>query len=146
MARIQRVTRSHDLPAPPPEPPNFVALSPAEQLGKNIFFDQTLSNPTGLSCATCHVPSAGFTGGSSSINKAMGPMPGIVAGRFGRRKPQSVAYAAFSPYGPYYDNALQVLLGGTFWDGRTPDTAAQTRMPFLDANETANTPVGPYPP
>jgi len=123
-----------------------VPLSPAEQLGKNIFFDQTLSNPIGLSCATCHVPSAGFTGGSSAINAATGPMPGVVAGRAGRRKPQAVPYATFSPYGPYYSDDLQVYLGGNFWDGRTPDTAAQARMPFLDANEMANTPVGPYPP
>ena len=33
-----------------------------------------------------------------------------------------------------------------FWDGRTPDTATQARMPFLDQNEMANVPVGPYPP
>lgn len=134
------------LPRPPVPPPNIVALSAAEQLGKNIFFDSTLSNPPGLSCATCHLPAAGFTGPSSAINAATGPMPGAVPGRVGRRKPQSVPYATFSPPGPYFSQELGVFLGGTFWDGRTPDTAGQARMPFLDANEMANIPVGPYPP
>ncbi len=137
---------SSSLPPPPAQPPNVVRLSPAEQLGKNIFFDSTLSDPPGLSCATCHLPSAGFTGSSSAINSATGPMPGVVRGRSGRRKPQSVPYATFSPFGPYYSDDLAVFLGGTFWDGRTPDNAFQARMPFLDANEMANTPVGPYPP
>jgi cytochrome c peroxidase len=134
------------LPPAPAQTRNVVPLSAAEQLGKDIFFDKTLSNPIGLSCATCHVPSAGFTGESSNINRAAGPMPGVVPGRFGRRKPQAVPYAAFSPPGPYYDSDLDVFLGGNFWDGRAPDTAAQARMPFLDADEMANTPVGPYPP
>jgi cytochrome c peroxidase len=131
---------------PPVPPPNIIPLTAAEQLGKNIFFDATLSNPPGQSCATCHLPSAGFTGSSSHINAATGQMPGAVPGRVGRRKPQSVTYAAFSPTGPYYNQELGVFLGGTFWDGRTPDTTGQARMPFLDADEMANTPVGPYPP
>jgi hypothetical protein len=41
---------------------------------------------------------------------------------------------------------LQEYIGGTFWDGRTPDTAHQARMPFLDPNEMANAPTGPSPP
>jgi cytochrome c peroxidase len=134
------------LPRPPVQPPNIVPFSPAEQLGKDIFFDATLSDPAGLSCATCHVPSAGFTGSSSDVNSKAGPMPGIIPKRFGHRKPQAVTYAAYSPYGPYFSDDLQVWLGGNFWDGRAPDTSAQARMPFLDADEMANVPVGPYPP
>ena len=133
------------LPAPI-QPPNLVRLAPVEQLGKDIFFDHTLSNPTGYACATCHVPRAGFTGPNSEVNATAGPVPGIVPGRVGRRKPQAVAYSAFSPYGPYFDDDLQVWLGGNFWDGRAPDNVAQAKMPFLDQNEMANTPVGPYPP
>ena len=133
------------LPAPVPTP-NIAPLSPAEQLGKDIFFDHTLSNPSGYSCATCHIPQSGFTGSSSLANKSSGPMPGVVPGRFGRRKPQSVPYSTFSPNGPYFDSDLQVYLGGNFWDGRAPDNAAQARMPVLDQNEMANTPAGPFPP
>ena len=130
----------------PGRTPNVVPLTPVEQLGKDIFFDSTLSNPHGYSCATCHVPQTGFTGPSSLVNEFSGPVPGVIPGRFGKRKPQAVPYAAFSPEGPYYDTDLDVFLGGNFWDGRAPDEAAQARMPFLDPNEMANTPVGPLPP
>jgi cytochrome c peroxidase len=132
--------------APTPQPPNVVALSPAEQLGKDIFFDATLSNPPGYACATCHVPSTGFTGPDSFINQAIGTSPGVIFGRFGKRKAQAVTYSGYSPRGPIYDSDLQVWLGGNFWDGRATGLPEQARMPFLDPNEMNNTPVGPYPP
>ena len=131
----------------PVQPTNVVLLSTGEQLGKDIFYDATLSNPEGYSCATCHNPQSGFTGPSSLVNRTTGPVPGVVHGRVGRRNPQSIPYAAFSPRGPYLTSAEGgTYIGGTFWDGRTPDTATQARMPFLDQNEMANAPVGPYPP
>jgi cytochrome c peroxidase len=132
---------------PPAQPPNLVPLSTGEQLGKDIFYDATLSNPEGYSCATCHVPQSGFTGPSSTLNNFAGPVPGLVPGRFGRRNPQPIPYASFSPRGPYLSGVEGgTYVGGLFWDGRTPDTATQARMPFLDQNEMANVPVGPYPP
>jgi len=131
----------------PDQPPNLVPLSPGEQLGKDIFYDDSLSDPTGYSCATCHNPQTGFTGPSSSVNRIAGPVPGVIPGRFGRRNPQPIAYATYSPRGPYLSrNEGGTYIGGTFWDGRTPDTATQARLPFLDANEMANRPVGPAPP
>ncbi|WP_131989855.1 choice-of-anchor tandem repeat GloVer-containing protein [Chthoniobacter flavus] len=123
-----------------------VSLSPIEQLGKDIFFDSSLSNPTGLSCAGCHSPSAGFTGPNSAINFSAGPVPGAVAGRSGFRKPQAVAYSTFSPSGPYFDNGQQLWSGGNFWDGHAPTNAAQAAFPFIGPNEMANNPVGPLPP
>lgn len=134
------------LPAPVPTP-DTVALSPGEKLGKDIFFDHTLSDPEGYSCATCHIPQSGFTGPRSSINTLAGPVPGVVPSRAGRRKPQTIPYTMFSPAGPYLASAEGgTYVGGDFWDGRVPDTVGQARMPFLDQNEMANTPVGPYPP
>jgi cytochrome c peroxidase len=134
------------LPAPV-QPSNVVPLSTGEQLGKDIFYDDTLSSPAGYSCATCHNPQTGFTGPSSSVNVAAGPLPGVIPGRFGRRNPQPIPYAIFSPKGPYLSGEEGgTYVGGTFWDGRTPDTATQARMPFLDPNEMANAPTGPYPP
>jgi hypothetical protein len=44
------------------------SLSPVEQLGKALFFDQNLSTPPGQSCAACHAPGVGFTGPVSAIN------------------------------------------------------------------------------
>jgi cytochrome c peroxidase len=131
---------------PPVQTPNVAPLSVGEQLGKDIFFDHTLSQPEGYACATCHIPQSGFTGPSSEVNIFAGPVPGVIPGRAGRRKPQSIPYATYSPEGPYLDTKLQEYLGGEFWDGRASNTAAQARMPFLDQNEMANTPVGPYPP
>ncbi|MDR3635539.1 MAG: cytochrome c peroxidase [Isosphaeraceae bacterium] len=130
----------------PVRPVNIIPLSPAEQLGKNLLFDTTLSNPRGYACATCHIPATGFTGPSSAVNEGLGPVPGVVAGRFGRRKPQAINYAAFSPTGPVFNADLQVWLGGNFWDGRAPDLAGQARMPFLDPNEMNNPAIGPLPP
>ena len=135
-------------PVPPPkQPPNIVPLMPVEQLGKDILYDHTLSNPSGYACFTCHTPETGFTGPVSEINALAGPYPGVVPGRFGKRKPQTYAMTAFSPIGPYYDATLGVYLGGTFWDGRTPNKAHQAREPFIDPNEMANIPGnGVYPP
>ena len=130
-------------PLPPPvQTPNVVPLTAMEQLGKNIFFDHTLSNPVGYSCATCHIPQSGFTGPSSAVNILAGPVPGVIPGRFGRRKPQAISYSMFSPAGPYLNGGLEggTYLGGNFWDGRAPDNTAQARMPFLDQNEMANIP------
>jgi len=130
---------------PPPLPPNITPLTPVEQLGKFMLYDSTLSNPPGYSCATCHLKSTGFTGPSSVINEFSGPMPGVVPGRFGNRKPYSYSYAAFSPEGPYFDNQQGVWIGGQFWDGRASDLAAQAQGPPLNPNEMNNTPAGSPP-
>ncbi len=133
------------LPAPA-QPANVVKLTPIQQLGKNIFFDEKLSTPVGYSCATCHIPATGFTGPSSDVNQVAGPVPGVISGRFGKRKPQAVSYSAFSPVGPFYNADIDVWMGGNFWDGRATSNATQARMPFLDPNEMANSSVGPMPP
>jgi cytochrome c peroxidase len=130
----------------PPLPRDTIPLTPVEKLGKLMLYDSTLSDPPGYSCATCHVPEAGFTGPNSEINAFAGPQPGIVPGRFSDRKPQSYLYAAFSPEGPYYDTDLQIWLGGNFWDGRVPDLAKQGLQPPINPNEMANAAEGPYPP
>ena len=135
------------LPLPPiPQPPNVVPLSPAEQLGKNLFFDTRLSNPPGYACATCHSPATGFSGPDSFINDRIGVAPGVIFGRFGKRKSQGVTYSGFSPRGPFYSPDLNVYLGGNFWDGRATGLEEQARMPLLDANEMNNAAVGPSPP
>jgi cytochrome c peroxidase len=135
-------------PVPPPrQTPNIVPLTPVEQLGKDILFDHTLSDPPGYACFTCHVPETGFTGPSSEINAFSGPMPGVVPGRFRERKPMSYAMSAFSPIGPYFDANVGVYIGGMFWDGHQPDEAHQAKQPFIQPNEMANIPTnGIYPP
>ena len=135
-------------PLPPPAfPPTIVTLTPMEQLGKDMLYDTTLSNPEGYACAQCHIPTAGFTGPSSVVNAISGPQPGVVLGRVSNRRPQSYTYAAFSPYGPVFNATLATWLGGTFWDGRTRDNAHQAQQPPLNPVEMDNTPTnGIYPP
>jgi cytochrome c peroxidase len=130
---------------PPPIPPNVTPLTPVEQLGKFMLYDSTLSNPPGYACATCHIKSTGFTGPSSEINEFGGPMPGVVPGRFGPRKPYTYGYAAFSPEGPYFDTNVNVWVGGQFWDGRAADLAEQAQGPPINPDEMDNTPAGTAP-
>ena len=127
-------------PLPPPkQPPNIVPLTPVEQLGKDIVFDHTLSNPTGYACFTCYVPETGFASSSvSEVNAFSGIMPGVVPGRFSNRKPMTYAMSAFSPPGPAYNAMAGVYIGGSFWDGHEPDEQHQALQPFIDPNEMAN--------
>ena len=70
----QTNTNSILQPWRPPQTTNTVPLSPGEELGKDIFFDQTLSNPQGYSCATCHVPQTDSPP-SSLLNLEVTPCP-----------------------------------------------------------------------
>ena len=111
---------------------------PLAALGKELFFDTTLSNPVGQSCATCHNPLTGFTGPNSKVNLLTGEVEGAVKGRFGNRLVPSVAYTVFSPTGPFYDNDFSAYAGGQFWDGRVRNTVIQPSFPFENANEMNN--------
>jgi cytochrome c peroxidase len=136
-------------PLPPvPIPPDAVALEPIQSLGKQIIFDNTLSDPPGYSCFQCHSPTAGGTSGLSSVvNLGAGPQPGVVPGRSGPRRPLGYPYAAFSPVGPFFDAEFAMAwVGGNFWDGRVPDLSTQAQQPFINPDEMNNTPTGPFPP
>jgi len=37
-----------------------LAMTPLEELGEFLYFDETLSQPDGQSCASCHLPSSFF--------------------------------------------------------------------------------------
>jgi cytochrome c peroxidase len=112
-------------------------LSPVEQLGKQLFFDANLSTPVGQSCASCHSPDTGFSGPSSDTNSGSAVYPGAAPGRFGNRKPPSVAYASFSPKRTY-KQADETWVGGQFWDGRSDDLIEQAQGPFLNPLEMNN--------
>lgn len=112
-------------------------LSAVEQLGKQIFFDKSLSTPAGQSCASCHAPEVGFTGPDSKVNLKTAVYPGASPGAFANRKPPSVAYASFSPK-RHYNAKDQTWVGGQFWDGRADDLVAQAKGPFLNPLEMNN--------
>jgi len=115
-------------------------LTPAEQLGKSIFFDKNLSINRNQACASCHDPSLGWTGPDAEINKHGSVYHGSMTHRFGERKPPSAAYAAASPI-LHYDRKVELFIGGNFWDGRATGeklgnaAADQAQGPFLNPVE-----------
>jgi cytochrome c peroxidase len=89
-----------------------------------------------MACATCHDPDAGFAFPKSEINQLLGPVPGIVPGRFGNRRPPTISYAAYIPSGPpQVDATVGGYVGGMFWDGRASDLVNQASFPFQNPNE-----------
>ena len=86
------------------------ALTAKESLGKKLYFDERLSNPDGQSCASCHLPEAGF----ADPDQFLPVSEGVINGRFGDRNSPSAAYAMFSPEFTLKSG----VKGGQFWDGR----------------------------
>ena len=108
-------------------------LTSLESLGKNLYFDRSLSTPNGQACADCHLPSAGW----ADPDRGLPVSEGVILGRFGGRNSPTAAYAAYSP--AFQWNAMKgVYLGGQFWDGRAADLVAQAKGPFLNPVEMNN--------
>lgn len=113
-------------------------LTQKERLGKQLFFDTTLSTPDGMSCGTCHDPGAGFADPRTGFPVS----EGVVKGRFGSRNAPTVAYSSFSPslrfnpgMGPM---GAGVYEGGQNWDGIAATLKDQARLPFLNPLEMNN--------
>jgi len=117
-------------------------LTPKEELGKHLFFED-ISSPDWVSCASCHDPDVGWTGPIAGANKHGAVYRGAVPTRFGNRKPPSAAYATLSPVF-YFDADEGVFVGGNFWDGRATGQALgnpaadQALGPFLNPVEQNN--------
>lgn len=126
-------------------------LSSLAAVGRQVFFDNKMSNPVGSqSCASCHMPNVGFAGLGDGPGFVQGVGQGAVTGAFGGRKPPSAAYATFAPQmtlaTPPADPADPVapvpeFTGGLFWDGRATGlrlgspAAEQALGPFLNPAE-----------
>ena len=114
-------------------------------LGKQLFFDASLSDPAGLDCAACHASQVGWTGPDEAINQGGVVYEGAVTGRFGNRNPPSSAYGGDSPVLHFATNGWT---GGMFWDGRATgltlgDPLAEQAMgPFLNPLEQNNASAG----
>lgn len=83
------------------------------ELGRLLFFDKRLSKNDTIACASCHLPSKGFTDGkpvSTGINGLKG----------GRSAPASVN---------------RVFSKEQFWDGRADTLEAQSIGPFVSPVE-----------
>src|ERR1700684_1280789 len=88
-----------------------------ELLGKAMLYDKQLSVNRNEACAFCHMPSTGFTGPVSELNRTTGSYPGSVRTRFSERKTQTHAYAPLAPV-LHYNPGQGDLVGGNFWDMR----------------------------
>lgn len=108
------------------------SLTGEQALGKSLFFDTSLSNPGGQSCASCHSSSTSFT------DPTHGPTsPGVIPGLFGSRNAPTVLYSALTP-AFHYDAAGETYVGGQFLDGRASSLEDQAKLPFLNPVEMAN--------
>jgi cytochrome c peroxidase len=102
-----------------------------EALGKLIFFDKTLSQPSGQACATCHQPDQGFA------NKNFSVSPGANNQLFGNRNAPSIAYASYT-VDWHYNSEDETWMGGFFLDGRAKTLLQQAKGPFVNPLEMAN--------
>jgi len=58
-------------------------LTPLAELGKRVFFDETLSVTGTQSYASCHAPEVGFSGPNERFNR-LGAYEGALHGEFGK--------------------------------------------------------------
>lgn len=94
-------------------------LTPIEELGKHIYFDERLSNPPRQSCASCHDPRAGWTFPVSIVNRHPVAARGANPLTVGSLKPPTNGYASLiSPLQPCIFG-VPGLCGGNFWNGRS---------------------------
>jgi cytochrome c peroxidase len=108
-------------------------LGPKAALGQKLYFDFNLSEPAGQSCASCHLPEAGF----ADPDRELPVSRGIHPDRFGDRNSPTAAYAMFSP-DFHFDKEEQLYVGGQFFDGRASTLEEQAKQPFVNAVEMAN--------
>lgn len=108
-------------------------LSEKAQLGRAIFFDPSLSEPAGQSCASCHDSSHAF----ADPDKNAFTSKGVVGPLIGSRNTPSLMYSSFSPKF-HYDDKEELYLGGQFWDGRASTLEEQAKGPFVNPLEMAN--------
>lgn len=150
------------------ERPLVAPLSAMAQLGKQIFFDQSLSASGKLSCASCHSPAHAYGppnalpvqfGGSSMTLQGDRPPPTLM---YLYRQPNfsigpdtadadeqvnfaqeasaaSGAARAQKTAGVAPAAPAMVPQGGMFWDGRADTLQAQALGPLMNPVEMANT-------
>ena len=107
-------------------------VSKAETLGRSIYFDSNLSEPRGLSCASCHEPDAGFASPVHSLPVSQGSH----IDRYGNRNAPTAAYASYVPEF-HYDSNIGGYVGGLFLDGSAKNLDEQAKGPFLNPLEMA---------
>lgn len=112
-------------------------LSDSALIGKLIFFDKNLSEPIGVSCATCHSPMTAFsdprhTAFSEGSNH-----------QFGNRNANAISYMTFAPNRrSEIVRGVWETVGGFFWDGKAEFLNQQALFPFINTHEMNNPGIG----
>jgi cytochrome c peroxidase len=120
-------------------------LSPQAQLGRQIFFDPTLSASGKLSCASCHDPTNAYAAPKASGVVMRG---GSNMDRPGLRAVPSLRYLSDTPRFSRHtymdigrDREDVGPAGGFMLDGRADNLREQMLLPLLDPAEMANSSV-----
>jgi len=113
--------------------PALAQLNAMQQLGKDLFFDESLSHGGNQSCASCHSPTSGFADPRTGSPTSAGSDPTL----FGNRNAPSAMYMAYSPTF-HYDADEGLYIGGQFYDGRAATLEEQAAQPFLNPSEMGN--------
>lgn len=114
-AEIELALELSPLPDVPADPTNAVADDrAAARLGQALFFDERLSGPGSVSCATCHDPALGF-GDGRKLARAVAHHP---------RHTPSLWNVGHNRW--------------FFWDGRKDTLWSQALAPFEDPREHAS--------
>ena len=122
---------------PSPDTP----LSAQAQLGKQLFFDASLSASGKMSCATCHQPDYAY----APANNLAVQLGGTDMQQPGTRAVPSLRYLSFTPKFTrhFYIPSSEGLedegpTGGFTHDGAAETLSKQAAIPILAANEMAN--------
>jgi cytochrome c peroxidase len=114
-------------------------------LGKQMFFDPSLSGSGKMSCASCHSPDHAFTP-ANSLDVQIG---GTDMRRPGMRAAPTLKYLQAVPqFSEHYhdsddegDESVDAgPTGGLTWDGRVDRGSDQARIPLLSTFEMASSP------
>ncbi|SIT44811.1 Di-haem cytochrome c peroxidase [Paraburkholderia ribeironis] len=115
-------------------------------LGKQLFFDASLSGSGKLACASCHSPEHGF----SPANALSVQLGGNDMHRSGMRAAPTLKYLQSVPaFAEHYhesddegDESVDAgPTGGLTWDGRVDRGSEQARMPLLSSFEMGSSPA-----
>ncbi|SHN42962.1 Cytochrome c peroxidase [Duganella sacchari] len=119
--------------------PVAAPLSAAAEIGKQMFFDKSLSGSGKLACANCHDPAFAHAPPNNLAVQLGGPKMRTA----GVRAVPSLRYQEYTPpYADMLDNPDGISTpgpgGGHTQDGRAATLADQARIPLLAKHEMAN--------
>jgi len=114
-------------------------MSAAANVGRELFFDKSLSASGKQACATCHDPGHAYGPPNGLAVQVGGPSGKAL----GTRAVPSLRYTEYTPaYADLLDNSDGIAEpapgGGYTWDGRVDSLGEQAKIPLLSAVEMAN--------